>query len=183
MLLPNGSGRSEWKSLSLKRMCPLSASIQIAKKSWPSNVAVVSHICPFVTTGVDQPRCGIGVFHWTFRVSLQWSGRPIDSPGAAAQPFPCGPRNFGQSARAAVCNGAKNKRAVSKYLPTCCLVIIITGVQDTISRGRKQAICIRPLVVFTAVQADLLAEIQIWKTGTTDPFPESPPNAKTFYDV
>ncbi len=34
-----------------------------------------------------------------------------------------------------------------------------------------------------AIQTDLLAEMQIWKTRTDDPFPESPPNAKSWYDV
>ena len=33
------------------------------------------------------------------------------------------------------------------------------------------------------IQADLLAEIQMWKTKTSDPFPQAPPDAEKFYDV
>src|SRR5687768_7794746 len=53
-------------------------------------------------TGVDQPRCGIGVFHFTLLVSLQFRGTPrtLDSPDAGTCPFPFGPRNSGQSAAA-----------------------------------------------------------------------------------
>src|SRR5216117_846092 len=75
----------------------------MAKKSWPSIVAVVSQTWPFITTGVDQPLYGISVFHLTLFVSLQCSGRPIGlvSPGAETRPSPHGPRNSGQSDRAA----------------------------------------------------------------------------------
>ena len=67
------------------------------------SVAVVSQTWPPITTGVDQPRYGISVFHLTLFVSLQCSGRPIGvvSPGAETWPSPHGPRNSGQSARAA----------------------------------------------------------------------------------
>jgi len=36
---------------------------------------------------------------------------------------------------------------------------------------------------FDDVKADLLNEIEIWKQKTSDPFPDTPWNAKTFYDV
>src|SRR5437867_623369 len=75
----------------------------MAKKSCPSSVAVVNQTWPPITTGVDQPRWGIPVFHLIFSVSLQWSGKPttLVSPDAEAWPSPEGPRNSGQSARAA----------------------------------------------------------------------------------
>src|ERR1041385_4999923 len=74
----------------------------MAKKSWPSSVAVVSQTSFPSTTGVDQPLYGIGVFHFTLLVSLQRSGNPAALVLAApvACPSPCGPRNSGQSARA-----------------------------------------------------------------------------------
>src|SRR5690349_12848327 len=70
----------------------------MAKKSCPSSVAEVSQTWPAMTTGVDQPRYGISVFHLTLFVSLQCSGRPtvLVSPGAEARPSPQGPRNSGQ---------------------------------------------------------------------------------------
>jgi len=37
--------------------------------------------------------------------------------------------------------------------------------------------------VYDSVKTDLLAEIQIWKTKTSDSFPEAPWNAETVYDV
>src|SRR5260370_37308961 len=45
----------------------------------------------------------MGVFHLMFSVSLQCSGSPIKlvSPGIETWPSPQGPRNSGQSARAA----------------------------------------------------------------------------------
>src|ERR1700691_4024329 len=50
-------------------------------------------------TGVDQPRFGIAVFHFTFSVSLQCNGNPTGflSVGAETYPSPHGPRNSGQS--------------------------------------------------------------------------------------
>jgi len=43
-------------SFCLKRIFPLSASTPMAKKSWPSSVAVVTQTCPPNHHGVDQPR-------------------------------------------------------------------------------------------------------------------------------
>jgi hypothetical protein len=61
---------------------------------------------PFITTGVDQPRSGIGVFQRTFSVSLHVSGRPTGSEPSGDETCPLlnGPRNSGQSARAAGTN-------------------------------------------------------------------------------
>src|SRR5437762_1254988 len=74
----------------------------MAKKSWPSSVALVIQTCPPITTGVDHPLYGISVPHFTLFVSLQRSGSPIGLlPGAETWPSPVGPRNSGQSARAA----------------------------------------------------------------------------------
>ena len=66
----------------------MSASTQMAKKSWPSSVAVVSQTWPSMTTGVDQPRWGIVVFQRTFfdlaPVERQADGRRVAGGGDVA---------------------------------------------------------------------------------------------------
>lgn len=37
-------------------------------------------------------------------------------------------------------------------------------------------------VAYADTREDLLAEIQMWKTKTSDPFPQTPPDAEKFYD-
>jgi hypothetical protein len=64
----------------------------------------------FETMGDDQPRPGISVFQATFSVADQRSG----NPGASETPRASGPRNWGQSDRAADVMPPERNRARSQ---------------------------------------------------------------------
>jgi len=81
------------KTSTFCRIAPVFRSTEIARNDLPSSVAVVSQMRSPWITGDDQPFPGMGTFHRTFVVSLQFSGSPCSSD----VPCPVGPRNCGQS--------------------------------------------------------------------------------------
>src|SRR5207253_585134 len=85
-------GFSTSKSLRSRRIFPVSQSAHRANNWRPSSVAVVIQSCLSQITGEDQARPWIGVFHFTFCSSLQFTGNPVFSEEAS----PRGPRNCGQ---------------------------------------------------------------------------------------
>src|SRR6185503_9638720 len=74
-------------------MAPVLRSTQIARRDFPSSVAVVSQMRSPRIAGEDHPLPGIAIFHLTFFDSLQVRG----SPRSSEIPCPVGPRNSGQS--------------------------------------------------------------------------------------